>query len=285
MVPTDWFPKARLVEERLATVAVPVPERLTVWGLPVALSVMARAAARLPLAEGVKVTLMVQLAPAATRTAAIIGLGKVAGIGAGERDAGDAQGRVAGVGQGDSLSRAGGADGLIAKGQAGGGNTGDWGVVPVPERLTVWGLPAALSVTMTAAVRVPCAAGLKVTLMVQLAPAATLDPQLLVWAKSLALVPETAMLVTLKSALPELVRVIDLRRGGGADGLVGESEAGGGKAGRGRTACSGEVHTTPAPTGGGQYGHCNAGRGENHSSPAVEFKRTPFHETCSFAPT
>jgi hypothetical protein len=47
-----------------------------------------------------------------------------------------------------------------------------------------------------------------VTLIVQLAPAATLDPQLLVWAKSLALVPETAMLLTLKSALPELVRLI-----------------------------------------------------------------------------
>ena len=32
---------------------------------------------------------------------AIIGLSKVAGIGAGEREAGDAQGRVAGVGEGD----------------------------------------------------------------------------------------------------------------------------------------------------------------------------------------
>jgi hypothetical protein len=43
--------------------------------------------------------------------------------------------------------------------------------------------------------------------MVQWAPAATEMPQLMVWAKSLALVPKTAMLVTLKAELPELVRV------------------------------------------------------------------------------
>ena len=79
---------------------------------------------------------------------------------------------------------------------------------PVPERLTLCGLPVALSVRVTAAVRVPAAVGLKVTLIVQLAPAATLDPQLLLSAKSLALAPETAMLVTLRAALPELVRVI-----------------------------------------------------------------------------
>ena len=81
--------------------------------------------------------------------------------------------------------------------------------VPVPERATVWGLPVALSVIVRAAERFPVAAGLKLTLIVQLAPAATLDPQLLVWAKSLTLAPEIAMLVTLKDAVPELERVID----------------------------------------------------------------------------
>ena len=65
-VPTGWLPKARLVGERLTTVVVPVPERLTVCGLPLALSVMLTEAVRLPLAAGVKVTLMVQLLPAAT---------------------------------------------------------------------------------------------------------------------------------------------------------------------------------------------------------------------------
>jgi len=60
------LPKARLVGERLTREAVPVPERLTVCGLPLELSVMLTEAVRLPLAEGVKVTLIVQLALAAT---------------------------------------------------------------------------------------------------------------------------------------------------------------------------------------------------------------------------
>ena len=62
------MPKARLVGERLTApaVPVPVPERLTVCELPLALSVMLTDAVRLPLAEGVNVTLIVQWAPAAT---------------------------------------------------------------------------------------------------------------------------------------------------------------------------------------------------------------------------
>ena len=63
---------------------------------------------------------------------AIIGLGKVAGIGARERDAGDAQGRVAGIVQGYGLSRAGGADGLAGESEAGGGKTD--GGTPCPCR-------------------------------------------------------------------------------------------------------------------------------------------------------
>ena len=78
---------------------------------------------------------------------------------------------------------------------------------PVPERLTDWGLPVALSVMARAAVRLPLAAGLKVTLMVQLALAANELPQLLDWAKSLALTPRTATLEILKAELPELVSV------------------------------------------------------------------------------
>ena len=81
-------------------------------------------------------------------------------------------------------------------------------LVPVQVRLTLCVPPMVLSVRVTAAVRVPVAAGLKVTLIAQLAAAARLEPQLLVWVKSPALAPETAMLVMLKAALPELVRVI-----------------------------------------------------------------------------
>jgi hypothetical protein len=80
-------------------------------------------------------------------------------------------------------------------------------VVPVPVRLTVWGLLATLSVRVTVAVRAPLAAGVKVTLIVQLVPAATELPHVLVSAKSLALAPVTARLVTLKAALPVLLKV------------------------------------------------------------------------------
>lgn len=54
------------------------------------------------------------------------------------------------------------------------------GSPPVPVRLTVCGLAPALSVMVSAPVRVPVAVGVKVTLIMQFAPAATLAPQLLV---------------------------------------------------------------------------------------------------------
>jgi hypothetical protein len=79
----------------------------------------------------------------------------------------------------------------------------------VPARATVCGLPLALSVKVTLAVNGPLATGVKVTLMAQLAPAATLVPQLLLCAKSLGFVPASAMLVMLNAAVPELVNVTD----------------------------------------------------------------------------
>ena len=77
------------------------------------------------------------------------------------------------------------------------------GAAPVPVRLMVCGLPAMLSVIVTAPVRMPVAVGVNVTLMVQLAPAATDVPQVLVCMKS----PLATMLVTLSAAVPVLVSV------------------------------------------------------------------------------
>src|SRR5574337_64510 len=54
--------------------------------------------------------------------------------------------------------------------------------VPVPVRVNECGLPAALSVMVTAAVRVPVAVGVNVTLIVQVPLAATEAPQVLVCA-------------------------------------------------------------------------------------------------------
>ena len=58
------------------------------------------------------------------------------------------------------------------------------GASPVPLRVTVWGLLPALSVSVSAPVRLPAAVGVKVTLISQPAPAATEPAQVLVWAKS-----------------------------------------------------------------------------------------------------
>ena len=77
--------------------------------------------------------------------------------------------------------------------------------VAVPEREMVWGLPVALSVTVTVPGWLPVAVGVKVTLMEQLAPAATDVPQVLVWAYGAL----ATIRVMLSDALPELVRVMD----------------------------------------------------------------------------
>jgi len=54
------------------------------------------------------------------------------------------------------------------------------GATPVPLNETFCGLPAALSVTDSVPVRLPVPVGVNVTLIVQLAPAPRLIPQLLV---------------------------------------------------------------------------------------------------------
>jgi hypothetical protein len=77
------------------------------------------------------------------------------------------------------------------------------GPVPVPVRLTVCVAGLALSVMVKAPVLVPRAVGLKVTLMVQLALAATLEPQVFVWEKS----PLAAMLLMLSVPLPVFLSV------------------------------------------------------------------------------
>jgi hypothetical protein len=81
-------------------------------------------------------------------------------------------------------------------------------VTPVPLSATVCGLPAASSVILTAAVRLPVSEGLKVTLVVQLAPGASELPHVLVRTKSPAWGPVTTMLTIFKVALPLLVKVM-----------------------------------------------------------------------------
>ena len=77
-------------------------------------------------------------------------------------------------------------------------------VSPTPLRETECGLPTVLSVIVTDALRGPNWLGVKVTLMVQFAPAARLDPHvLLLWLKSAALAPVSAMLLTTTADYPD----------------------------------------------------------------------------------
>src|SRR5207244_8876352 len=67
VVPTRWLPKGLLVAESVAVGGVtPVPVSDTDCGLSAASSVMFTVAARAPVAAGVKLTLIVQLAPGPT---------------------------------------------------------------------------------------------------------------------------------------------------------------------------------------------------------------------------
>ena len=74
-------------------------------------------------------------------------------------------------------------------------------VWPVPVSVTVCGLPDASSTKESEPVRVPAAVGVKLTETAQLAPDATVDPQLLTTAKS----PDGVMLVILSTSTPVLV--------------------------------------------------------------------------------
>ncbi len=85
---------------------------------------------------------------------------------------------------------------------------GSGGTVPVPLSDADCGEPEALSVTVIAAVSAPATCGVKVTEMMQLALAARVAPQVLVWLNALALTPVIAMLPTLSAALPGLESVI-----------------------------------------------------------------------------
>ncbi len=159
--------------------ATPVPDRLVVLCPPVALWVMTRLALRAPAADGVKPTLTVQLAPAATEapfvqeppltmensvpllidtvpstSAALPVFVSVA---------------VCGVPAEPTFWLPNASEAVCEA-------TGAGAAVAVPDSDTLPGLPAALWVMLSVPVRVPVAAGLNATEMVQFAPTATLPP-------------------------------------------------------------------------------------------------------------
>jgi len=179
--------------------SAPVPARVTTWGLPAALSVMVRVPASAPTAGGVNVTLMVQLPPAVTvpahvfvwakfTLALILAIVKVA-VPEFVSVTGWAA-LVAPTGWPVKVR-------LVAERLTSGAGA------PTPESRTVCGLPGALSVTASEPLLLPEAVGVNVTLILQLAPAATLAPQLFIWAKA----PVSVIPVIARGAVPVLVRV------------------------------------------------------------------------------
>jgi hypothetical protein len=76
--------------------------------------------------------------------------------------------------------------------------------VPVPLSVTVWGLPMALSAIETNPFRLPVTA-VKVTLIMQLAPGASVELQVLLSSKFAVAV----ILAMLSAAVPEFFTVVD----------------------------------------------------------------------------
>jgi hypothetical protein len=200
---TFWFPNETLegVSETCATPA-PLPLRGAVWGEPVALSETEINAERAPTACGVNVTVIVQLAPAATlvphvfvwpKSPALLPVTVIPPIERGPEPPLVSVIVFGGLVVLTFWSANDKVEGLKAT----------WATpVPVPLRAAVWGEPAASSVTVSEADRDPAACGENVMEIVQLAPAATLVPQSLVWLNSAALVPTIKMLLIVSA--PEL---------------------------------------------------------------------------------
>src|SRR5438128_5108384 len=175
------------------------PDKATLSGLSAALSVIVRLPVRFPPAAGVNVTLIVQLAPAATLLPQVLVWAKspLAVMLVTFRTPFPVLLRVtlcAALVAPVSCA----ANGSVAVERL------TTGPVAVPASATVCGLPLALSVMVRVPVRAPSAVGLNVTVIVQLAPADTLAPQSFVWVKS----PVIVTLVIASGALPLLVSVM-----------------------------------------------------------------------------
>src|SRR3989454_2839205 len=177
-VPSGWLANVRLSVDSLTAgpVSTALPVRLIFCGLSAALSVMLIVPVKRPGIVGVKVTLMVQLAPAARLLPQLLVWKKfkLATMPAMVRVALPLFISVTAIGR------------LLVPtvwlpvSERLGGIRVTTGAAPVPARVIVRGLPLPLSVMVTVPVLVPRAVGVKVTLMVQPEPEATLLPQVFV---------------------------------------------------------------------------------------------------------
>jgi hypothetical protein len=211
VVPTGWLPKPRLVADRLTAGATPVPERLTVWGVSAALSLIVRVASREPVAKGVKVTLTEQVPLGATLTLEQLSAAVLA------KSAALLPPRLTVLIFNVAVPLL-----VTVKVRAILVVPTGWlpkprlvterltaGATPVPERLTVWGVSAALFVMLRVASREPVAEDVKVTPTEQVPLGVTLAPEQssAVLAKSAALLPPRLTVLIFNVAVPLLVTV------------------------------------------------------------------------------
>jgi len=208
LVPTPCEPKLRLVPLKLTLGAVPVPDSATVCATTLALSLILREAARLPVAVGVKVTLIVVVPLEATVIGNVPAVKEKSPV-------------LAPVIVKFEITRVPVPELVTVIGIALLEVATSWlpkltlvglrmtdGAVPVPVKATACGLPLTLSLIIREAERLPVAVGVKVRFTVVLLPGVTVIgnvPE--VKEKSVALAPVTARFAITRLAVPLLVNV------------------------------------------------------------------------------
>jgi len=191
VVPAVWLGKVREPGAKTSVGAVPCPLRLTIAGPAGAFPEMRRLPARLPGADGLKVTAMAQLAPTATEVPQVLVWAKspVAATLARVR------GPVPLLVSVTALAALAVPTNWLAKFTVAEPNEiWETGARPLPPRLAICGEFPALSVTVKMPVRLPVAVGVNAIEMEQLAPLVNVGPQLFVWTKS----PVTAIRVMVR---------------------------------------------------------------------------------------
>jgi hypothetical protein len=188
---------------------LPAPFSVTVCGEPLALSATETVAVKLAAEVGVKVTETVQLAPAASVSPQVLVSAKsLELVPAMEIPVIESVALPVFISVVDcaALVAPATAEKVSVAGES--ETPGAEGAVPVPLSATVCGVPLALSAMESDAAKLAAEAGVNVTETVQLAPAASELPHVLVSAKSVGFAPVMVMLVIVNAALPVFISVI-----------------------------------------------------------------------------
>lgn len=207
VVPTGWLPNPRVAGETWAPACVPAPVKVTVCGELGALSVSTRDAARAPVAVALKSTFTVQESPGSSEAPQLFVCGKSPGFA--PEIAMLVKVTVAPP-RFDTVTgcEAVGCPNTALPKAKDEGETVKSVERPVPVKGMVWGLAGASSVKDKFALREPAAAGVKVSLTVQVAEGARVAAQVFAEiTKSEAFVPVTVIEDMFRAALPVFISV------------------------------------------------------------------------------